>query len=372
MALSPRYYQITSVWDLVKLGAARGEQVHPGVSVAVPGLDYGDQDFSGRSLDEQPGTLSWRDPAAEVVAAPIFRFLLNGARVHSPHGVVSVGRHVMTESLHHVWPASVGAARLDGEGWTFQDDFAGRRLGTAEHLMGGNPGNYYHWLLEGLGRWAAVADGLDPVLLPWSGQNFQHQGPMLLPGLAGRAVFVGPSQAIDVDELGWVSHVTGAGTLFHPLLRRTAAAMRDLAGTSSAGVRIYVSRHDAQNRRLLNEDRVEHLCRQRGFQVVRLGAMPLRDQVALFASARHIVAPHGAGLANLLFCQTGAALLELHMDRYVNWCFRRLAGLSGVRYGCLVGTARPPVDPAWVHGASWQLDLDSLAAVLDDPRFTAQ
>ena len=55
------------------------------------------------------------------------------------------------------------------------------------------------------------------------------------------------------------------------------------------------------------------------------------------------------------------------MDRYVNWCFRRLAATMEVRYGCLIGQAEP--GEGSVHDRAWSLGLDQLEAALDDPGF---
>jgi hypothetical protein len=39
--------------------------------------------------------------------------------------------------------------------------------------------------------------------------------------------------------------------------------------------------------------------------------MSMRDQISLFQGAALIVSPHGAALANLLFCQSGTRVIEL-------------------------------------------------------------
>lgn len=130
---------------------------------------------------------------------------------------------------------------------------------------------------------------------------------------------------------------------------------------------LYVLRDDTSHRPLRNEAAVVERCIAAGFTPVRLSFLPMRDQVALFAAARRIVAPHGAGLANLVFCPDQCAVLELHMDRYVNWCFRRLAATMGVRYGCLVGTAEP--GDGDLHQRGWSIDLDRLSDALAEPAF---
>jgi hypothetical protein len=54
------------------------------------------------------------------------------------------------------------------------------------------------------------------------------------------------------------------------------------------------------------------------------------------------VAPHGAGLANLVFAPPGAGVVELFARDYVNECFWALATtVDGLRYRYLVGDGSP-------------------------------
>lgn len=365
MALAPRFYQVSSLAALTERGLARAEVVAPGEVVADPPLGFGQTDLADQAMDQQPGGVGWRPLPGGIPVGPAVRYTFDDATVHGPEGVVTVGRHVVEPTLDHVWPPRAGAWR-DGALWLACAQFTAARVPEAEHLLHGNCRNYFHWLLDGLGRWSVCPAAPFPCLLPWSGAAFQQAGPALVPGLAARGLTLGPGQAIEVGRLHWAGSLTGAGTQFHPALRRLGDAMRSTVPAADRPA-LYVCRDDVSNRPLRNEAAVTRLCVDRGFHVVRPETLRMADQVALFAGARRIVAPHGAGLANLLFCRPGAKLLELHMDRYVNWCFRRLAATMGVRYGCVIGRAEP--GDGWVHARAWSLDLDRLAAALDDPGF---
>jgi len=58
----------------------------------------------------------------------------------------------------------------------------------------------------------------------------------------------------------------------------------------------------------------------------------LLEQVALFMNASHIVAPHGGGLTNIVFCNAGCRVVELFGPKYVNPCYWSLAELVGLDY----------------------------------------
>ena len=365
MALAPRFYQVCSLETLVGRGLAPVEVVAPGDTVAVPPLTYGQTDLTAYAIEQYPGGVDWRTLTRGISIAPAVRYTFQDATVHGPEGIVTVGRYVVEPTLDHVWPPLAGAWR-DGALWLAHDQYTSARFAEAEHLLHGNCRNYYHWLLDGLGRWSVCPAGSFPCLLPWSGLSFQQAGPALVPGLQARALTLASGQAVEVGRLHWTASLTGFGTRFHPALRRLGASMRSSV-VAAGSPALYICRGGASNRPLRNEAAVARLCADRGYQVVRLEKLAVMDQVALFAGARRIVAPHGAGLANLLFCRPGAALLELHMDRYVNWCFRRLAATVEVRYGCMIGQAEP--GEGTVHARAWSLGLDQLEAALDDPGF---
>ncbi|MEM9449262.1 MAG: tetratricopeptide repeat protein [Cyanobacteria bacterium P01_E01_bin.6] len=81
--------------------------------------------------------------------------------------------------------------------------------------------------------------------------------------------------------------------------------------------RLYISRAHARYRHVINEADVMNQLQPLGFIPVVLESLSVQQQVALFAHARIIVAPHGAGLTNLAFCQPGAQVVELVSPHYM-------------------------------------------------------
>ena len=73
--------------------------------------------------------------------------------------------------------------------------------------------------------------------------------------------------------------------------------------------KIVVLRPGAKSRKLVNSD--ELLLKLKGWETVALEKMSIKDQMKTFAEASHIVAAHGAGLVNLLWCQPGTKILEI-------------------------------------------------------------
>ncbi|WP_017661586.1 tetratricopeptide repeat protein [Baaleninema simplex] len=85
--------------------------------------------------------------------------------------------------------------------------------------------------------------------------------------------------------------------------------------------RIYISRQQAKYRKIVNEAEIIDCLNVYGFVPVALENYSIAEQVRWFANAKAIVAPHGAGLTNLVFCQTGAISIELFSPNYIRYYY---------------------------------------------------
>lgn len=75
---------------------------------------------------------------------------------------------------------------------------------------------------------------------------------------------------------------------------------------------VYVSRQGGRKRRIHDAARVEAMLARRGFEAVYPERHPVAEQARIFNGARVVLGLHGSGLANLVFCRPGAALVEIH------------------------------------------------------------
>ena len=73
--------------------------------------------------------------------------------------------------------------------------------------------------------------------------------------------------------------------------------------------KIFVSRTNAKTRKLVNAEQL--LIALKGWETVTLETMSFREQVRTFEEASHILATHGAGLINLLWCGVGTKVIEI-------------------------------------------------------------
>lgn len=103
--------------------------------------------------------------------------------------------------------------------------------------------------------------------------------------------------------------------------------------------KIVISRSKALGRRVINENEVMDALTPLGFSKYILEDLSYSDQVRLFAQAKVIIAPHGAGLTNLLFADN-PIIIEF-FSSYVGREFANLSRGLGFKYGCL-GCQLPP------------------------------
>ena len=83
---------------------------------------------------------------------------------------------------------------------------------------------------------------------------------------------------------------------------------------------------------MTNEQELAAALRASGFEIVAPGQLTFGEQVEIFSSAEFVVAPHGAALANLLFCTPGIRVLEFRDETDDRPWFERMSQRIGLDY----------------------------------------
>jgi capsular polysaccharide biosynthesis protein len=205
------------------------------------------------------------------------------------------------------------------------------------------PTNYCHWLVDWLPRIAVLDGQVDRaalhVAIPLIDAFYQREL-LALSGIdENRIVQLAPMQAVRAQEMFVTSDLPSPP---HPAFKAAPWALRFLRRTLAPAAsgdgprRLDVSRDDATGRRVVNEaNLLAHLTRA-GFVRVTLDGLSVRAQATLFAGAAEIIAPHGAGLANLIFARPGARLLEVFPSSYGTAAYYVLAAAGGLDYASYV------------------------------------
>jgi capsular polysaccharide biosynthesis protein len=112
--------------------------------------------------------------------------------------------------------------------------------------------------------------------------------------------------------------------------------------------KLYISRNKARRRKIINEQDVLNCLQKWGFTLVYLEQYSFAEQIALLANAEAIVAPHGAGLTNLLWCQPDTKVLEIFSPRFINPCFWVIANHINANYFYLIGQGKITSTPSYL------------------------
>jgi capsular polysaccharide biosynthesis protein len=111
-----------------------------------------------------------------------------------------------------------------------------------------------------------------------------------------------------------------------------------------------------------------------GFEIITPGDMSVEEQIAAFRNAEIIVGPHGAGLANLVYCRSGGGtrVIELAQMSYVAGFFVRICQAKQLDYTGLVNPnvatpkeANQPADRHNINDISSMIDIKLLESVIE-------
>ena len=224
-----------------------------------------------------------------------------------------------------------------------------RLAGTALCIAYRHAANYFHWTYQSFaGLLDMQAAGLSTDRILSNPINAWQRRSLELAGVDPQRCFeLAPEASVRVERLLYSAFVSRRSVnrptarhigLFEALADRVCGARRE----SGSGERIYVCRLNAKRRRIENEAEICALVERYGFEVVDTEGMTVDDQIRLFASARHVVAPHGAGLVNLLYARRCDSVTELLQAGNYNQCMFRICQAKGIaHYSLQADCVRP-------------------------------
>ena len=180
--------------------------------------------------------------------------------------------------------------------------------------------NLYHWLVETLprlvGLLAVSSEEPVKVIVPATQPLFYEWVLRRLVQYDRRIeiVTIGPDDRWIVEQLLVVDLALRGKTGFvHPhsarLLNNMLGGDSETARLRPRNRRIYISRSLAARRRVTNEEAMMSVLCAKGFEVVHAERLSYQEQFDLFRAASHVVGPHGAGIANILFAPPGEVMV---------------------------------------------------------------
>ena len=222
--------------------------------------------------------------------------------------------------------------------------------------------NYYRWLVETLPRFRFVEESgaKFDAIYGCQQQPFHRESLEFFGGGNATIIPSGEKRFVRAARLVLPRFVDECETWVIPWMRERVLP-RLGANRSGEGPRIYVSRKNAGGRRLANEAELLRELEPLGFRPVVLEGMAWLDQARLFRDAEAVVAPHGAGLANLVFASPGTTVVELIAPEYPFTFYPEICRRVKLRHHLVHGRA---LEPARVYGSDLQVDVARVRALL--------
>jgi capsular polysaccharide biosynthesis protein len=197
--------------------------------------------------------------------------------------------------------------------------------------------NYYHWTLDALPRLLLLKHATgnfanyDTILLGGGRWRYETESVAALEVPADKIRYVGSGNRFEIAS-AVIPSIDHSAKIIAPWKIR---ALRQLVSDEGASRRrFYISRRRAAVRRIENENENEivALLRAHGFENLELEDFSWCEQARLFAGAEVIIAPHGAALANTVFCAPGTWVVEISTRAgYRDW-YLQLAAAAQLRY----------------------------------------
>ncbi|MEE4207212.1 MAG: glycosyltransferase family 61 protein [Erythrobacter sp.] len=188
--------------------------------------------------------------------------------------------------------------------------------------------NHSHWLTAHLPKLILLKEreDLPDILLPKEPSKVMLESIAMLGIPRERFRTFDPARPVAVGELALV------GTdRFGP--SRVRSVRSAFAGEGHEAQRkVFISRAASRGRKLLNEDVLWPMLEERGFERVLMERLSFREQVDLMRETRVLLAPHGAGLTNMIFMPEGGHVIEMADPGFPNPNFYALACALGLDY----------------------------------------
>lgn len=188
--------------------------------------------------------------------------------------------------------------------------------------------NYFHWLTDVVGDyWLLNNSGfsqkeIDLYLSPGGDEKWQRE--------IFSIIGIPEHKRVSIENVGILRGVDAiipyrskASATVIPTWISTA--LREELGfnvsSNIEGRLLYLSRKDANRRKVVNDECISKPLKEKGFVEVQCGGMTFTEQQALFGCAETIVAAHGAALTNIIWCKKGTKIIDILPETKKSPCF---------------------------------------------------
>lgn len=248
--------------------------------------------------------------------------------------------------------------------------------GRAVFLSARGPMNYYHWMTDVVpGLCAIQKDGvdlnsIDKFIIYHDLHDFQKDTlkqfgieESRIHRLAVHGKYIAAEELIVPSFSNRMA--LGMGRWVPEFLR--SVFITDYADSSTSSRKIYITRSAKDVRGITNESELRNLLLQHGFEPVVMENLSLKEQAITMRQAGVVIATHGAGLTNVMFCKAGTSIVELYGE-HLSPCYWAISCLCELRYTNIAALNSAEVannlnDHKTLDGrrkASFSIDIDAV------------
>lgn len=239
---------------------------------------------------------------------------------------VGPGGRVPLEAIHDPWCLGFEVGRqFQGRADRYAVPFELEELDADACVLGNfYSRNFFHWISEELVKVQALESvGFDGVYVLNALPAFAREFLQLM-GVPEARVRIA-SAPLRLRRAHFLDALTARQFDRHPqLVRALRARLVDsaLGGAPAAPTRrLWLDRVQGVNnpgRDLVNPDEVYPVLARHGVEIVDMGALPVREQLQLSASASLLSGPHGAGFMHALFQPPRSDVIECYSPLFIN------------------------------------------------------
>jgi capsular polysaccharide biosynthesis protein len=215
-----------------------------------------------------------------------------------------------------------------------------RRVDELAALLAVTGGNtYYHWMFEVLPRISILKPVLKKnpnILHVVNSLNYRFQKETL------ESLGIGEKKCIALDQFpalefrrilvpSYPSSMGAPSPQVVEFLRKSFITNKIVKTKNLFPKRLYLKRAGI-SRRVENEENLLSILKELNFEFIDPANLSFKDQVNIFTQANVVMAPHGAALSNIVFCNPGTKVIEMFSPEYVNVCYQHLSGVCDLRH----------------------------------------
>tara|TARA_B100001027_G_scaffold119395_1_gene82423 strand:+ start:82 stop:1161 length:1080 start_codon:yes stop_codon:yes gene_type:complete len=98
--------------------------------------------------------------------------------------------------------------------------------------------------------------------------------------------------------------------------------------------KIFIDRSDSKNKhcKLINNEEIKKFLIKKSYKCIKLSKLTFSEQVSVFKNCNKVIAPHGAGLTNIVFCRKDTKIVEIIPKDNSNKLFKRISRINNLNY----------------------------------------